>query len=50
MAHEGGGATATAKQEGTHSADKPNWAVAPDAKKEAGAVGLEDQLEKLEVR
>ncbi|KAI0723402.1 hypothetical protein C8Q76DRAFT_722735 [Earliella scabrosa] len=40
------------KREGTHTEEQPNWAVAPDAKKDAGsgADALADKLDKLEVR
>ncbi|TBU48516.1 hypothetical protein BD309DRAFT_949618 [Dichomitus squalens] len=39
-------------REGVHTANKPNWAVAPDTKKgdDAAAEGLADKLDKLEVR
>ncbi|KAI0356656.1 hypothetical protein OH77DRAFT_1452656 [Trametes cingulata] len=48
-------ASASAKsKEGAHTPEKPNWAAAPDTKeaekKDAGAEGLADKLEKLEVR
>lgn len=42
----------TAKAEGVHSKEQPNWAAAPDTNKgEAeGADGLADKLDKLEVQ
>ncbi|KAI0829432.1 hypothetical protein BC628DRAFT_1417155 [Trametes gibbosa] len=53
-----GGAGAVSAQtekatKGTHTPEKPNWAVAPSTKespKDAEAEGLVDKLEKLEVR
>ena len=44
--------TSTAKGEGVHTEEQPNWAAAPDTKKgeAAGADGLADKLDKLEVR
>ncbi|KAI0370293.1 hypothetical protein BV20DRAFT_966966 [Pilatotrama ljubarskyi] len=49
------GASASAKsKEGSHTPEQSNWAAAPDPKaaekKDAGAEGLADKLEKLEVR
>ncbi|KAI0676846.1 hypothetical protein C8Q78DRAFT_999815 [Trametes maxima] len=37
-------------KEGAHTPENPNWAAAPDPKKDAGTDGLADKLEKLEVR
>ncbi|KAI0721882.1 hypothetical protein C8T65DRAFT_704953 [Cerioporus squamosus] len=42
--------TTSPHRESTHTTDKPNWAVAPDGKKDAGADALADKLDKLEVR
>ena len=44
--------SSSAKGEGVHTTDQPNWAVAPDTKKkdEGSAEGLADKLDKLEVR
>lgn len=55
---EGEAAPATAKRatitktEGVHTEEQPNWAAAPNTKKgeAAGADGLADKLDKLEVR
>ena len=45
---------AVAKQEGTHTPEQPNWAVAPDTKETAkdkgGADSIVEKLGKLEVR
>ena len=40
------------KREGVHTTDQPNWAAAPDTKKQddGSAEGLADKLDKLEVR
>ncbi|KAI0771849.1 hypothetical protein BD413DRAFT_546562 [Trametes elegans] len=50
-------ASAGKAEEGAHTPETPNWAAAPDAKgtkegtkKDTGAEGLADKLEKLEVR
>ncbi|KAI0650002.1 hypothetical protein C8Q79DRAFT_941873 [Trametes meyenii] len=41
---------AKTKEGGEHTPENPNWAAAPDPKKDAGTDGLADKLEKLEVR
>ena len=49
-------ATTSPKREGVHTADQPNWAVAPETKKDGAKKGdaaageLADKLGKLEVR